>query len=408
MPRQLLVTSALPYVNGDIHIGHMVEHIQTDIWVRFQRLRGNTVAYLCADDTHGTATMIRARQEGVSEQQIISSASAAHRADFVDFGCVHDHYGSTDSPTNQRLVGEIWAALRASGSIAEREVTQLYDPQAGTFLADRFVKGTCPRCAAPNQYGDSCDKCGATYAPTDLKDAVSTLSGAKPELRSARHWFVRLEPFRPLLERWTQEAGRLHPDIAKWMKNTFLADELRDWDVSRPAPYFGFEIPDAPGNYFYVWVDAPVGYIATLADWCAANGTDWKRWWPRRGDKGYDDPAVEIHHVIGKDITYFHALFWPAMLEAAAFKLPTTVHVHGFLTVDGEKMSKSKGTFIRARTYLDSGLDPAFLRYYFASKLGSDASDIDLSFKEFEEKVNSDVVGKLVNLASRTARFVDR
>ncbi len=419
MPRQILVTAALPYVNGHIHLGHLVEYIQTDIWVRFQRMRGNQVAFICADDTHGTATMIRARQEGRSEQQIMAEMSEAHQQDFADFGVQFSHYGSTDSASNKQLVGEIWSALRAAKDeagasiVAVRDVTQLFDPKAGSFLADRFVKGTCPKCKSPDQYGDSCDKCAATFSPTDLIDPVSTLSGAKPELRSAKHYFVRLEPFRAFLKEWTRSNGAdgtttLQPEIANWLHGTFLSDELRDWDVSRPAPYFGFEIPDAPGNYFYVWVDAPVGYLASLTDACAAGKVAGSpnKWWPKTGEAGFNDPAVEIHHFIGKDITYFHALFWPAMLKTAGYKLPTQVHVHGFLTVDGEKMSKSKGTFIRARAYLDAALDPAYLRYYFASKLNSKVEDIDLNLSEFADKVNSDVVGKVVNLASRTAKFV--
>jgi methionyl-tRNA synthetase len=410
--RQILVTAALPYVNGHIHLGHLVEYIQADIWVRFQRMQGNRVAYICADDTHGTATMIRARQEGRSEQQIMAEMSTAHQDDFKAFGVEFSHYGSTDSASNKTLVNEIWAALRHSkpdgaSIVAEREVTQLYDPKAGCFLADRFVKGICPKCKSPDQYGDSCDKCGATFSPTDLIDPVSTLSGAKPELRSAKHYFVRLEPFRNFLKEWTR-SGTLQNEIANWLHGAFLNEELRDWDVSRPAPYFGFEIPDAPGNFFYVWVDAPVGYIASLTDACAAgklSGTP-RSWWPKVGDA--DFAKGEIHHFIGKDITYFHTLFWPAMLKTAGYQLPTNVHVHGFLTVDGEKMSKSKGTFIRARTYLDAGLDPAYLRYYFASKLNGKVEDIDLNLTEFSEKVNSDIVGKVVNLASRTAKFVPK
>ncbi|MBA3938616.1 MAG: methionine--tRNA ligase [Planctomycetes bacterium] len=411
--RQILVTAALPYVNGHIHIGHLVEYIQADVWVRFQRLRGHQVAYICADDTHGTATMIRARQEGRSEQQIMAEMSTAHQADFAAFGIEFTHYGSTDSASNQVLVAEIWKALRAakdgSGTaiVAERDVTQLYDAKVGSFLADRFVKGTCPKCATPDQYGDSCEKCGSTYSPGDLKNAVSTLSGTTPEVRSARHYFVRLEPFRDFLKAWTR-SGALQTEIANWLHGAFLAEELRDWDVSRPAPYFGFEIPDAPGNYFYVWVDAPVGYLASLTD-AVATGTlpgPVARWWPKRHDPAFSDGAVEIHHFIGKDITYFHTLFWPAMLQTAGWKLPTKVHVHGFLTVDGEKMSKSKGTFVRARTYLEQIGEPAYLRYYFASKLNGKVEDIDLNLAEFTAKVNSDLVGKVVNLASRTARFV--
>jgi methionyl-tRNA synthetase len=419
MPRQILVTAALPYVNGHIHLGHLVEYIQADIWVRFQRMQpDHDVAFICADDTHGTATMIRARQEGRSEQQIMAEMSEAHQKDFAEFGVEFSHYGSTDSASNKQLVGEIWAALRAAKDetgaaiVADRDVTQLFDPKAGSFLADRFVKGTCPKCKSPDQYGDSCDKCASTFSPTDLIDPVSTLSGAKPELRSAKHYFVRLEPFRAFLKEWTRStvadgSATLQPEIANWLHGTFLSDELRDWDVSRPAPYFGFEIPDAPGNYFYVWVDAPVGYLASLTDACAAGKVSGapRQWWPKIGDAGYADPAVEIHHFIGKDITYFHTLFWPAMLKTAHYKLPTQVHVHGFLTVEGEKMSKSKGTFIRARAYLDAALDPAYLRYYFASKLNAKVEDIDLNLTEFADKVNSDVVGKVVNLASRTAKF---
>ncbi len=401
MPRRILVTSALPYVNGHIHIGHLVEYLQTDVFVRFLRLQGHEVAYLCADDVHGTATMIAARNRGVPESTIISEMAAAHQQDFADFGIRFDHYGSTDSPSNRDCVYAIWAALRAGGHVVSREVTQLYDPKAGTFLADRFVKGTCPKCGAPDQYGDSCDKCSSTFSPTELKDAVSTLSGAKPELRSATHYFVQLEHFRSFLESWVGEAGHLHPDMAKWVKNTFLreGEPLRDWDVSRPAPYFGFEIPDAPGHFFYVWLDAPVGYVASTRDWCAATGQDWTSWW--QGGK------AEIHHVIGKDIAYFHTLFWPANLKAVGWNLPTKVHIHGFLTVNGEKMSKSKGTFVRARTYLDH-LEAPWLRYYYAAKLNGTAEDLDLNLTEFKEKVDSDLVGKVVNLASRTARFVPR
>jgi methionyl-tRNA synthetase len=411
--RQILVTAALPYVNGHIHIGHLVEYIQADVWVRFQRLRGHQVAYICADDTHGTATMIRARQEGRSEQQIMAEMSRAHQDDFAAFGVEFTHYGSTDSASNKTLVAEIWKALRAakdgSGAaiVAERDVTQLYDAKVGSFLADRFVKGSCPKCATPDQYGDSCEKCGATYSPSDLKNAVSTLSGTTPEVRSARHYFVRLEPFRDFLKEWTR-SGALQGEIANWLHGAFLSEELRDWDVSRPAPYFGFEIPDAPGNYFYVWVDAPVGYLASLSDAIAAGKLPGPvaRWWPKRHDPAFSDPAVEVHHFIGKDITYFHTLFWPAMLQTAGYKLPTQVHVHGFLTVDGAKMSKSKGTFVRARTYLEHVAEPAYLRYYFASKLNGKVEDIDLNLAEFTAKVNSDLVGKVVNLASRTARFV--
>lgn len=396
-PRRILVTSALPYANGHIHIGHLVEYIQTDIWVRYQRLAGNRCVYICADDTHGTAIMIRARQEGRSEEALIADMQAAHEQDFAGFQIEFDNYGSTNSPENRELCGEIWASLRKAGLIAEREVTQLYDNEAGTFLADRFVKGTCPKCKAPGQYGDSCDKCGSTYSPSDLIDPVSTLSGAKPELRSAPHLFVNTEQMHAFLDEWTQTGGHLQSDVAHWLKGAFLAEPLRDWDVSRPAPYFGFEIPDAKGQYWYVWFDAPIGYIASSQQWCQRTGEAFARWWR--------DGTAEVHHFIGKDITYFHTLFWPVMLKTAGFNLPTMVHVHGFLTVGGEKMSKTKGTFVRAATYLEH-LDPAYLRYYYATKLTPKLDDLDLNPEEFVAKVNGDLVGKLVNLASRTARFV--
>ncbi len=398
MPRRLLVTSALPYINAPIHIGHMVEHIQTDIWVRFQRLRGHEVLHLCAADTHGTATMIRARKEKRREQDIIEEVRRSHVEDFGGFGVRFDHYSSTDSESNRRLSEEMWAAVRAKGRVVEREVTQLFDVQEGSFLADRFVKGTCPKCGTANQNGDNCEKCASTYAATDLIDPISVLSGTRPELRQAKHYFVTLEPSHDFLARWTQ-SGVMHPDMAKWVTNTFLADTLRDWDVSRPAPYFGFEIPDAPGNFFYVWWDAPIGYIATTLEWCQAHGQRLERWWK--------DAGAEIHHFIGKDITYFHTLFWPAVLDATGYALPRFVHIHGFLTVNSEKMSKSTGTSIKARTYLDL-LEPGYLRYYYASKLGPSADDLDLNLGEFVAKVNSDLVGKVVNLASRTARFVPR
>ncbi len=395
--RRILVTSALPYANGHIHLGHLVEYIQTDIWVRFQRMRGERVLYVCADDTHGTAIMIRARQEGRSEEELIAAMNVAHRRDFAGFQIAFDHYGSTHSNRNREYCAQIWSALRSEGFVVEREVIQLFDPKAGVFLADRFVKGRCPRCDTPDQYGDSCDHCGSTYSPTELKDPVSTLSGARPELKSALHLFVQIEKLRAFLTEWTQAPGRLQPEIANYLKGHFLVDELRDWDVSRPAPYFGFEIPDSPGNYWYVWFDAPIGYLAATSEWCDAHGEDFDAWW--RSDN------TEIYHFIGKDIVYFHTLFWPAMLHAAGFPLPKRVQVHGFLTVNGEKMSKSKGTFVQASTYLEH-LDPAYLRYFYASKLGSKMDDLDLNLEELAAKVNADLVGKVVNLASRTARFV--
>jgi methionyl-tRNA synthetase len=401
--RRILVTSALPYANGHIHLGHLVEYIQTDIFVRFQKLRGHRAIYLCADDTHGTAIMIRAKAEGRSEQDLISGMREAHLADFAGFQIAFDHYGSTDSPANRTLCGEIWQALRDRGLVVSRDVQQLFDPQAGVFLADRFVRGTCPKCGAADQYGDSCEQCGATYSPADLVNPVSTLSGATPEVRSAEHLFVTIETLHSFLETWTTSSGALDPRIANYLAGHFLGEPLRDWDVSRPAPYFGFEIPDKPGHYWYVWFDAPIGYIAATSEWCVAHGESLAAWWHRGGG---NDPPAEIHHFIGKDITYFHTLFWPAMLEAAGLALPKKVRIHGFLTVNGQKMSKSRGTFLMARTYLDH-LDPAALRYYYAAKLSGGIDDIDLNLEEFAAKVNADLVGKVVNLASRTARWLE-
>ena len=395
--RRILVTAALPYANGDIHIGHLVEYIQTDIWVRFQRLRGNECRFFCADDTHGTAIMIRARQEGRSEEALIADVREKHLADFGGFNIEFDNYGSTNSEQNRRLCHEFWSALRDAGLVHEKEVTQLFDVQENTFLADRFVKGTCPKCKATDQYGDNCDKCGSTYTPADLTDPVSTLSNTTPEVRTANHLFVRIEDLHEFLEEWTQSGQHLQTEVANYLKGHFLGDPLRDWDISRPAPYFGFEIPDSPGNFWYVWFDAPIGYIASTLEWCEKNGEDFDQWWK--------NPETEIHHFIGKDITYFHTLFWPAMLKTAGFNLPEKVHIHGFLSVDGEKMAKSKGTFIKAATYLNH-LDPACLRYYYASKLGPKLDDLDLNLEEFTQKVNSDLVGKVVNLASRSAKFV--
>ena len=402
--RRILVTSALPYANGHIHLGHLVEYIQTDIFVRFQKLRGHRAVYLCADDTHGTAIMIRAKAEGRSEQELIAAMREAHLDDFGGFQIEFDHYGSTDSDANRRLCGDVWQALRQRGLVTSRDVKQLYDPVAGIFLADRFVRGGCPKCKAADQYGDSCEQCGATYGPADLIDPRSTLSGARPEERSAEHLFVTLEAMHPFLDRWTRSSGALDPRVANYLAGHFLGDPLRDWDISRPAPYFGFEIPDAPGHYWYVWFDAPIGYLAATSEWCARQGEPFEAWW-RRG--GANEPPAEIHHFIGKDITYFHTLFWPAMLEAAELSLPTKVRIHGFLTVNGQKMSKSRGTFLLARTYLDQ-LDPGMLRYFYASKLAGGIDDIDLNLEEFAAKVNADLVGKVVNLASRTARWLEQ
>lgn len=395
--RKILVTSALPYANGPIHIGHLVEYIQTDIWVRFQKLRGHRCLFICADDTHGTAIMIRARQEGRSEEALIAEMQQAHVRDFSGFDIEFDHYGSTNSASNERLCGQFWQALRDADLVCEREVSQLFDPQAGTFLADRFVRGTCPRCQTPDQPGDNCSKCGHTYSPSELIDPISTLSGATPEVRSAAHLFVQLEKLHEFLEEWTQSGEHLQGEVANYLKGHFLGEPLRDWDVSRPAPYFGFEIPDSPGNYWYVWFDAPIGYLASTADWCQQSGESFDDWW-----KNAD---TEIHHFIGKDITYFHTLFWPGMLKIAGYNLPEKVHIHGFLNVGGRKMSKSDGTFVMAETYLRH-LDPSYLRYYYASKLGPRLDDLDLNLEEFVAKVNADLVNKVVNLASRTAKFV--
>ncbi len=396
--RRILVTAALPYANGPIHLGHLVEYLQTDIWVRFQRLRGQQAIFICADDTHGTAIMIRARQEGRSEVELIQQMQAEHTRDFAGFDIQFDHYGSTHSPANRKLCEQIWGSIRQAGLVKEKDVTQLYDAQAQTFLADRFVRGTCPFCGLKNQYGDNCDS-GHSYTPADLVDPISTLSGSRPELRTARHLFIELEQLHDFLEDWTQCGQHLQEEVANYLRGHFLHEPLRDWDISRPAPYFGFEIPDSPGNYWYVWFDAPIGYMASTLEWCQKHGQSFDEWWR--------DPQTEIHHFIGKDITYFHTLFWPGMLRTAGFQLPSKIHIHGFLTVAGEKMSKSKGTFIKAATYLQH-LDPAYLRYYYASKLGPRLDDLDLNLDEFVAKINADLVGKVVNLASRTARFAER
>ena len=394
--RQILVTAALPYANGPIHIGHLVEYIQTDIWVRFQKLRGNRCIYMCADDTHGTAIMIRARQEGRSEADLIAEMQVAHERDFAGFDIEFDNYGSTNSSENEQLCGEIWQSIREADLVKEKEIEQLFDVQEGTFLADRFVRGTCPVCKTENQPGDNC-QCGATYTPAELIDPVSTLSGTTPELRKATHLFIELEQLHGFLDEWTQSDDHLQPEVLNYLRGHFLCDALKDWDISRPAPYFGFAIPDSPGNYWYVWFDAPIGYMASTQQWCEKNGESFDDWW--RND------STEIHHFIGKDITYFHTLFWPGMLKSAGFNLPTKVHIHGFLTVDAKKMSKSLGTFIKGETYLKH-LNPTYLRYFYASKLGSRLDDIDLSFDEFQAKIDSDLVGKVVNLASRSAKFV--
>lgn len=395
--RKILVTAALPYANGPIHMGHLVEYIQTDIWVRFQKLRGHQCVFVCADDTHGTAIMISSRKAGVSEEEWIEKMRQDHINSFSGFDIEFDNYGSTNSPENRELCHEFWGRLRDSGIVVEKDVTQLFDTEAQTYLADRFVRGTCPYCKSENQYGDNCDKCGHTYTPTDLIDPVSTLSGSTPEIRTAAHLFVQLEKFHDFLDEWTQSGDHLQQEVANYLKGHFLGDPLRDWDISRPGPYFGFEIPDSSGNYWYVWFDAPIGYIASTKQWCNNNNEDFDAIWK--------NPETEVHHFIGKDITYFHTLFWPAMLKTAGYNLPTKVHIHGFLTVGGEKMSKTKGTFINADVYRKH-LNPAWLRYYYASKLGQRLDDIDLNLDEFVTKINSDLVGKVINLASRTAKFM--
>ncbi len=397
-PRQILVTSALPYANGPIHLGHLVEYIQTDIWVRFQRSRGHRVIYVCADDAHGTPIMLKARSEGIEPEELIARVRREHEADFAEFLIGFDHYHSTHSDENRELAGRIYAALRDAGYIETRTIDQAFDPEAGMFLPDRFIKGTCPKCGAPDQYGDSCEACGATYSPMDLKDAVSALTGAHPESRASEHYFFRLGDFESFLREWTG-SGRLQDAIRNKLDEWFDAG-LTDWDISRDAPYFGFEIPDAPGKYFYVWLDAPIGYMASFRAHAEAQGLDFDAWWGT-------DAAAELYHFIGKDIAYFHTLFWPAMLHGAGFRTPSAVFCHGFLTVNGQKMSKSRGTFIRARDYLDH-LNPESLRYYLAAKLGSGVDDLDLNLDDFIQRVNSDLVGKLVNIASRCAGFITK
>jgi methionyl-tRNA synthetase len=394
--RRLLVTSALPYANGPLHLGHIIETVQTDIWVRFQRLRGHDCLYVCAEDCHGTPIMIRARQDGITPEALIEAASASHQRDYAGFRIGFDHFHSTHSAENRHYCDLIYGALRDRGAIDRRSVRQAYDEQAGMFLPDRFVRGTCPRCGALDQYGDSCEVCGATYSPADLKDAISTVTGTRPVLRDSDHLFFRLGLFEKDLREWLAGKG-LQPAVRAKLDEWFQTG-LQDWDISRDAPYFGFEIPDAPGKYFYVWFDAPIGYISSFAALAAKRGLDFDAYWKAGA-------TTELHHFIGKDISYFHTLFWPAVLQGAGYRRPTGVHVHGFLTVDGQKMSKSRGTFITAQRYLELlPADP--LRYYFAAKLGDGLDDIDLNLEDFTARVNSDIVGKLVNIASRCAPFI--
>ncbi len=397
--RDILVTSALPYANGPIHLGHLLEYIQTDIWVRYQKLRGQNCHYVCADDAHGTAIMLRAEREGITPEELIQRIQAEHERDFAGFLVEFDNYYSTHSEENRDLSAYIYQKLRDRGHIATRTITQAYDPEKGLFLADRFIKGTCPSCRSPDQYGDNCEACGATYTPMELIDPKSALSGATPEERDSEHFFFTLPDFADFLREWTN-SGALQPGMANKLAE-WLDAGLQDWDISRDAPYFGFEIPDAPGKYFYVWVDAPVGYLASFQNLCNRRGDiDFDHYWR-------EDSTAEVYHFIGKDIVNFHALFWPAMLKAAGFRTPTAINCHGFVTVNGQKMSKSRGTFIMARTYLDH-LNPEYLRYYFAAKLTAGVDDMDLNLDDFVQKVNSDLVGKVVNIASRSAGFISK
>jgi methionyl-tRNA synthetase len=401
--RRILVTSALPYANGSIHLGHLVEYIQTDIWVRFQKMQGNEVYYVCADDTHGTPIMLRAEKEGITPEQLIERVGREHKTDFDGFHVAFDHYGSTNSPETREYSESIYRKLKAAGLIEVRSIEQFYDPVKSMFLPDRFIKGECPKCHAKDQYGDNCEVCGAAYAPTDLINPYSAVSGAKPELRNSDHYFFKLSDKRcqDFLRTWTR-AGALQAEAANKMQEWLGAEgenKLTDWDISRDAPYFGFEIPDAPGKYFYVWLDAPVGYMGSFQQLCNEKGMAFDEFWKQGSN-------TELYHFIGKDILYFHALFWPAMLQHAGFRTPTKLFAHGFLTVNGEKMSKSRGTFITADSYLKQGLNPEYLRYYYAAKLNGTMEDIDLNLEDFVAKVNSDLIGKYINIASRCAKFI--
>ena len=410
MTRKILVTSALPYANGAIHLGHLVEYIQTDIWVRFQKMQPqDKVAecwYVCADDTHGTPIMLRAEKDGISPEALIERVHGEHSRDFAGFHVAFDNYYSTHSPETQDCANTVYARLQAGGLIEKRTIEQYYDPAKQMFLPDRFIKGECPKCGAKDQYGDNCESCGAAYTPNELKNPYSAISGATPELRHSDHYFFKLSDPRcqDFLRRWTREAGRLQPEAANKMQEWLGAEgenKLTDWDISRDAPYFGFEIPDAPGKYFYVWMDAPIGYMGSFKNLCAKRGIDFDTYFKQ-------DSETELYHFIGKDILYFHALFWPAELEHAGFRTPTAIFAHGFLTVDGSKMSKSRGTFITAESYLNTGLNPEWLRYYYAAKLNNTMEDIDLNLEDFVARVNSDLVGKYVNIASRCAGFIGK
>ena len=395
--RKILVTSALPYANGSIHLGHMVEYVQSDIWVRFQKMQGHTVHYVCADDTHGTPIMLRAEKEGITPEALIKRVHAEHSADFGDFLVQFDNYYSTNSEENRELSSSIYRELKASDKIAVRTIEQYYDPVKNMFLPDRFIKGECPKCHAKDQYGDSCEMCGTTYSPTELINPYSAVSGATPVRKETEHYFFKLSECEDFLKEWTR-SGTLQIEAANKMGEWF-ASGLADWDISRDAPYFGFEIPDAPGKYFYVWLDAPIGYMASFKNLAAREGLDFDEYWKA-------DSQTELYHFIGKDILYFHALFWPATLKFSGYRQPTQIFAHGFLTVNGEKMSKSRGTFITARSYLDHVKNPEYLRYYYAAKLNGTMEDIDLNLEDFIARVNSDLVGKYINIASRTAGFI--
>jgi methionyl-tRNA synthetase len=396
--RQIVVTSALPYANGPIHIGHLLEYIQTDIWARYQKLRGHECIYVCADDAHGTPIMLRAQAEGVTPEVLIERMKIEHEQDFSDFAIEFDNYYSTHSDENRYFAELIYTRLRDGGHICTKIISQAYDPKAEMFLPDRFIKGECPNCGAADQYGDNCENCGATYAPTDLKNPVSVVTGETPIEKESEQYFFKLSDFEDMLKQWTR-AGHIQKEIANKM-DEWLDEGLKDWDISRNAPYWGFEIPDAPGKYFYVWHDAPIGYMASFKNWCDRNDRNFDDYWNV-------DSKSELHQFVGKDIARFHTLFWPAELHGAGFRKPTAVYCHGFLTVDGQKMSKSRGTFIKARTYLEH-LNPEYLRYYFAAKLGPGIDDIDLNFDDFTTRVNSDLVGKVVNIASRCAGFINK
>jgi len=404
LPRRLLVTSALPYANGQIHIGHLVEYVQTDIWVRFQRMRGHEVHYVGADDTHGTPIMLRAEKEGLTPKELIANVWKEHKRDFDDFLISFDNYYTTDSPENEKLSQSIYLKLRDAGLIEKRAIEQAYDPVKEMFLPDRFIKGECPKCGAKDQYGDSCEKCGATYSPTDLKNPYSVVSGATPIKKVSDHYFFKLSDPRceSFLREWTQVKTPLQTEARNKMKEWVGEagdSKLGDWDISRDAPYFGFEIPDAPGKYFYVWLDAPIGYYASFLNYCEQKGLNFEEWVK-------PDTTTEQYHFIGKDILYFHTLFWPATLHFAGYRTPTNVFAHGFLTVDGEKMSKSRGTLISAHSVIESGFNPEWFRYYFATKLNDSMEDLDLNLQDFVARVNSDLLGKYINIASRSAGFL--